>query len=126
MKEKGVAMPQSLVVEIDNTAREGKNQHFATFEAALVGRDVFEAAQTESGFVGHTHNGQDQRFSTIATVLAKAPELEDPNDFKDTLPNDNVDTRVSKNSRAIVFPVQSLCARRSQSMGTGNQGDEII
>ena len=32
---------------------------------------------------GHTHNGQDQRFSTAATVLSRAPVLEDPWEFKD-------------------------------------------
>ena len=32
---------------------------------------------------GHTHNEQDQGFSSAATLSARAPTLEDPSDFAD-------------------------------------------
>jgi hypothetical protein len=32
---------------------------------------------------GHTHNSLDQRFSSVAKILAGAPVLEDPYEFAD-------------------------------------------
>ena len=32
--------------------------------------------------VGHTHNEQDQRFSTVGALLASAPTLEDPEEMR--------------------------------------------
>ena len=80
---KNAAMPQTMITEIDNTCREGKNQHFECFQNVLVSSGAFETASTEMGEVGHTHNGQDQRFSTCATTLSRASILEDKYEFKE-------------------------------------------
>lgn len=76
-----VVMPRSLVINADNTTREGKNQHFATHSLMQVGKKKFEAVANDFPSVGHTHNEQDQRFSTVATTLSSAPILEEPLEF---------------------------------------------
>lgn len=75
------ALPRSLIVGADNTTREAKNQHFAGYLAYLVSSEKFEATECQFMQTGHTHNEQDQRFSSVATLLARAPVLEDPEDF---------------------------------------------
>ena len=67
----------------DNTAREGKNQYVANFFSYLTTQEKFETVQEEFFQVGHTHNEQDQRFSSVATLLSRARTLESPEDFKD-------------------------------------------
>ena len=47
--------------------------------------DVLEVIDAESSQVGHTHNIQDQRFATVATILADAPRLETPAAFQHQL-----------------------------------------
>ena len=51
--------------------------------AHLVARDVFEAAEVQFLQTGHTHNEQDQRFSSVGFLLQRAPVLEDPYEFAD-------------------------------------------
>jgi hypothetical protein len=76
-----IVMPQNLILAADNTARESKNQIFANFAAYLVGVQRFETVEVQFLQVGHTHNELDQRFSTVATTLSRAPTLEDPDEF---------------------------------------------
>ena len=71
------AIPKNLIVNCDNTAREGKNQFYKTFNDSLVALERFESATVSNLRFGHTHNGQDQKFSILGSVLARAPELED-------------------------------------------------
>ena len=80
---KGAAMPQTLVIEADDTAREEKNQHGLASMAYLVAAKRFEAVQGEFEEVGHIHNELDQRYSVHAAKLKRAPKPEDPADFKD-------------------------------------------
>ena len=77
VKEKlgDAAMPRSLLVAADNTTRESKNQHLATYLARLVATSAFDTVECQFMQTGHTHNEQDQRFSTVATVLSRAPIL---------------------------------------------------
>ena len=75
------ALPRNLAVQADNTTRESKNQHFLLYLSALVAADKFDAADLQFLQCGHTHNEQDQRFSTVATSLSRAPVLEDPEEF---------------------------------------------
>ena len=63
--------PRTFFVNADNTTREGKNQHFAT--AYHVAMDKFEGYENQFLEVGHTHNEQDQRFSSVGTTLHSAP-----------------------------------------------------
>jgi len=74
------ALPRSLIVAADNTTRESKNQIFANHMATMVCRGVFEDDAVEFLRAGHTHNELDQRFSTVAAILSRAPTLEDPQD----------------------------------------------
>ena len=75
------ALPRGLIVAADNTAREGKNQYVANFLSYLTTQEKFETVQEEFFRVGHTHNEQDQRFSSVATILSRARTLESPEDF---------------------------------------------
>lgn len=83
VKEKlGVhALPRNLAVQADNTTRESKNQHFLLYLSTLIAAEKFDAADLQFLQCGHTHNEQDQRFSTVATSLSRAPVLEDPEEF---------------------------------------------
>lgn len=76
-------LPRHLILSVDNTTRENKNQHLALMVSALVSSKRFESCEVQYFQVGHTHNEQDQRFSSIATVLARAPSLEDAKEFRD-------------------------------------------
>jgi hypothetical protein len=77
------ALPRTIVVGADNTTRESKNQTFLSFLAHLVARNMFEAAEVQFLQTGHTHNEQDQRFSSVGALLQRAPVLEDPYEFAD-------------------------------------------
>lgn len=81
----GHPMPANLIVNADNTTREAKNQHFATSMAQLVATDKFQSLEVEFPKTGHTHNELDQRFSTLATTLKRAPVLETPEEFQEYL-----------------------------------------
>ncbi|CAK9002192.1 Uncharacterized protein SCF082_LOCUS7237 [Durusdinium trenchii] len=69
------------ILAADNTPREAKNQIFATFAGSLVQRKLFDTIEVQFMQAGHTKNELDQRFSTLATVLSKAPVLETPEEF---------------------------------------------
>ena len=83
IRDKGGAVPRTLINAIDNTAREGKNQFFMSYLNFLVASNKFEATEMEYMKPGHSHNEEDQRFSTIATTLSSAPVLETPGAFRD-------------------------------------------
>ena len=74
--QNGVPMPNKWRFDFDNTSAEGKNATCFTWFSWLVAEDVFEVIDAESCQVGHTHNIQDQRFATAATILADALRLE--------------------------------------------------
>ena len=71
MDQAKFALPRSLLVSADNITREYKNQHFATFMASQVATEKFEATEVQFLQAGHTHNEQDQRFSTVASLLSR-------------------------------------------------------
>jgi hypothetical protein len=79
--EKLPGMPRNLAVQADNTTRESKNQYFLQFLSYLVASGKFDVSELQFLQVGHTHNEQDQRFSSVATSLSRAPTLEDPEEF---------------------------------------------
>lgn len=74
-------LPRHAIIAADNTPREAKNQFFATFAASLVSQHHFDTLEVQFLQAGHTKNEIDQRFSTIATALSRAPVLETPTDF---------------------------------------------
>ena len=78
MDQAKFALPRSLLVSADSyTTREYKNQ-LATFMAYLVATEKFEATEVQFLQAGHTHNEQDQCFSTVASLLSRrrAPDNE--------------------------------------------------
>lgn len=81
------SLPRTLIVAADNTTRESKNQHFANFLSYLVATEKFECVEQQFMQTGHTHNEQDQRFSSVTTLLSRAPVLEDATDFADWIRN---------------------------------------
>ena len=76
-------MPRHLEVHTDSTTREAVNQTFATYLAYLKDSGKFDSTSLERFQKEHTKNEVDQRFSTVATTLSRAPVLEDPWEFKD-------------------------------------------
>ena len=78
---RGLDMPEHLSLTWDNTAREGKNQHLAKYQAWLVSTGCFRSVQDGQGQVGHTHNKLDQRFSVVAAILKGCQVLQTPEDF---------------------------------------------
>ena len=76
------ALPRAIVVGADNTTRELKNG-FLSFMAHLVARNMFVVAEVQPLQTGHTHNEEDQRFSSVGALLQRAPVLEDPYEFAD-------------------------------------------
>ena len=77
------ALPRMLAIATDNTAREAVNQTFSQFMGFLTASGVFEDVTNERLQVSHTHNEMDQRFSSTGSILARAPVLEDPEEFCD-------------------------------------------
>ena len=81
LAERNAVLPQFMRLNADNTAREAKNTHFATFCSWLVASGKFDQWENEFPKSGHSHNEQDQRFSSCATCLSCAPVLEAPRAF---------------------------------------------
>lgn len=77
---RGVAMPQNLVIQADNTTREQRNQYSMMFIAWLTSRGIFRSAGEMFYEVGHTHNEVDQRFVLVRTALGRAQVLQTPED----------------------------------------------
>lgn len=71
-----------LVIQLDNTCRENKNNLVLRWGACLVGRGVFKSVSLHYLRKGHTHEDVDQRFKILATRLSRATLLENPEDFR--------------------------------------------
>ena len=56
--------------------KENRNQYVLGFLAKLICQGLFRSASTECAEVGHPHHIQDQRFSIVATTLARQPVLQ--------------------------------------------------
>ena len=83
LQAKGIAVQEHLSLTYVNTAREGKSQHMAKWMAWLVSNGTFRSVQDGNGQVGHTHthNKLGQRFSVVASVLARQTVLQTPEGF---------------------------------------------
>ena len=60
MESPGAKLPRSLIVQIDNTPREGKNQWFCSFLGYLKATEKMDAEDSEFLPSGHSHNEMDQ------------------------------------------------------------------
>ena len=79
------AMPRCAEIHTDNTAREGVNQTFCTFLAAMLALGCFEDINMPRLEKDHTHNELDQLFSALGAYLQSAECLETPDEFCDFL-----------------------------------------
>ena len=75
-------LPDNLIVQVDNTTRESKNQHFGLFLSYLTGK-VFKSIECHYLQVLHTKNELDQRFSTLSSLIKQADSIEDLSDLQD-------------------------------------------
>lgn len=80
----GFQVPRHLLVSADNTPRESKNQFYAQYLSKLAG-EVFETVELQFLQVSHTHNELDQRFSTMATIIKRAEQIDSLHSLKDYL-----------------------------------------
>ena len=71
LTEMGRSFPTIVRCVSDNASGETKNQAVAKFFAWLVWRRKMKVGEMAQQRVGHTHNRQDARFGTAATVTAK-------------------------------------------------------
>ena len=74
-------LPDNMVIAVDNTPRESKNQIFAGFCAWLTAHH-FRCVETQYLQTQHTHNELDQRFSTLATLIKQCPKIETMDELK--------------------------------------------
>jgi hypothetical protein len=63
-------LPRVLVLHMDNTCKENKNNEMVKYLAFLVFHDVFDEVRIVFLLVGHTHTIIDQRFSVISRALS--------------------------------------------------------
>lgn len=96
LKERGVEVPLHFRCVSDNATAETKNNVFLKLLAVMVARGQANTAVMCQGRVGHTHNRQDASFSNVASVLSRAKELQDPDDFMDRIRFHLMDYSVEK------------------------------
>lgn len=90
IKEKqkiGLRIPSNLVIQLDNTCRENKNNLILRWAAGLVGASTFSSVSLHFLRKGHTHEDIDQRFKIISTLISKQKLLETPYEFMDCIHN---------------------------------------
>lgn len=62
-------LPRTLLLQVDNTAKDAKNQVFMAFLSSLIEEDVFDTIVLSFLLKGHTHEDIDQLFSVISKKL---------------------------------------------------------
>lgn len=78
---RGKKMPGRIIIQSDNTAKEGRNSQMMTWAALLVQAEKFREVSLMLFRVGHTHCRLDQRFGVIGAKLALARSLESPAEY---------------------------------------------
>ena len=71
LAQRGRVMPAILRIGSDNTCSETKNQIMMKYLAFMVWKGMFKCGEMCQLRCGHTHNGQDRRFSVCATCLVR-------------------------------------------------------
>lgn len=67
------SLPKKLMIQMDNTSRENKNNTVLRFAGYLVERQLFESVVISFLPVGHTHCDVDQLFSCFSRELKARP-----------------------------------------------------
>ena len=63
-------LPHTLLLQLDNSGRDNKNQYMLRFLGCLLSRGVFREIRVGFEIVGHTHDRIDQVFSRISHYVA--------------------------------------------------------
>ena len=71
-------LPRTLYLQLNNTARENKNQVLIAYLSMLVEKKVFKKVKLGFLLVGHTHDQIDQMFSRFSVKLAKKSAFDLP------------------------------------------------
>ncbi|CAL1166136.1 unnamed protein product [Cladocopium goreaui] len=90
LQSRGCEMPAHLIIETDNTCKEGKNAIVARWSSLAVAKHKFASVSHVFGEVGHTHGPVDQRLSIAVTAFSNEDTIQSPEDFLKIL-----DTKVS-------------------------------
>ena len=86
LHKKGVILKNMhVVLQLDNTSRENKNNPVLKFLAAAACCRLVQSASARFLMTGHTHEDIDQMFGQLATCLARQGTLETPSDFMRTI-----------------------------------------
>lgn len=64
-------LSQVLYLQLDNTARENKNQTLLAYLSMLVEKEIFKKIKVGFLLVGHTHDHIDQMFSVFSKRLSR-------------------------------------------------------
>jgi hypothetical protein len=74
-----------VVIQVDNTVAQARNNIAHLFQAVLVGRELLASCDQNSGMVGHTHEDVDQLFSLIAALVLRKRQYLSPSAIADIL-----------------------------------------
>ena len=64
-----VPLPKKLFLQLDNSAKDNKNQYVMAFCSLLTARRVFKEVTVGFLIVGHTHEDIDAHFSYLSKLL---------------------------------------------------------
>jgi hypothetical protein len=70
--------PNLVVVQVDNTVAQARNNISHLFMAVLVGRELLASCDQNSGMVGHTHEDVDQLFALISAFVLRKKQYLSP------------------------------------------------
>ncbi|XP_019627798.1 PREDICTED: uncharacterized protein LOC109472461, partial [Branchiostoma belcheri] len=78
-KEYNGHLPNTLYLQLDNSAKECKNKYVIAFSTWLVKLGIFRKVKLGYLMPGHTHEDVDQMFSRVSThlLLHDAPTIPD-------------------------------------------------
>ena len=93
LQSRGRKMASRLIIQSDNTSKEGRNSPMLTFASLLVKSNRFAEVSLTMFRVGHTHNRLDQRFGVIGAKLARAGPLQTPEAYVSYLQENYVPAR---------------------------------
>ena len=68
-KRGAVPLPKNLYLQLDNSAKDNKNQYLMAFLSVLTARGVFKEIQVGFLLVRHTHEDIDAYFSHLSKAL---------------------------------------------------------
>ncbi|CAK9066370.1 unnamed protein product [Durusdinium trenchii] len=78
----GRSLPGRLVIQFDNTSKEGRNSQMLLWSSMMIKMKRFTDIAFGLMRVGHTHNRLDQRFGVISALLRRASCLETAEDYQ--------------------------------------------